>query len=124
MIGEIIADKSSGKALATVKVEEPTVKMSFSINISSFVGREEAFVDSNCDESLIFEMLDFKKVTEDDSSVVWFLQYIAREQDEEESTTISKDNQGMEAPKSVRVYLRNFSRKLALMCLLLHMSKF
>ncbi|PKU64614.1 hypothetical protein MA16_Dca015875 [Dendrobium catenatum] len=69
-------------------------------------------------------MLDFKKVTEDDSSVVWFLQYIAREQDEEESTTISKDNQGMEAPKSVRVYLRNFSRKLALMCLLLHMSKF
>ncbi|XP_028550062.1 uncharacterized protein LOC110101387 [Dendrobium catenatum] len=41
MIGETIADKSSGKAVVpTIKVEEPTVKMSFSINISSFVGRE------------------------------------------------------------------------------------
>lgn len=44
---------------------------------------KEAFVDSSCDESLIFEMLDFKKVIEDDTSAVWFLQDIAREQDEE-----------------------------------------
>ncbi|KAI0530946.1 hypothetical protein KFK09_000494 [Dendrobium nobile] len=160
------------EALPTIKVEEPTVKMSFSINISSFVGREvvqatmnkdvgydfavdiwslgftiielftgkhpwsglevdvsevskvpdyqEAFVDSSCDESLIFEMLDFKKVIEDDTSAVWFLQGIAREQDEEESMvsnapviytiavgqmTISKDSQEMEAPKSVQVSL-------------------
>jgi len=39
-IGETIADKSSGKPLPAIKVEEPTVKMSFSINTSPFVGRE------------------------------------------------------------------------------------
>ncbi|XP_020091859.1 uncharacterized protein LOC109712614 isoform X2 [Ananas comosus] len=46
MIGETIADKSSGKPLPTIKVEEPTVKMSFSINTSSFVGREGKYVTS------------------------------------------------------------------------------
>ncbi|KAI8014701.1 hypothetical protein LOK49_LG05G02266 [Camellia lanceoleosa] len=39
-IGETIADKISGKPLPTIKVEEPTVKMAFSINTSPFVGRE------------------------------------------------------------------------------------
>lgn len=39
-IGETIADKVSGKPLPTIKVEEPTVKMSFSINTAPFVGRE------------------------------------------------------------------------------------
>lgn len=39
-IGETIADKVSGKPLPAIKVEEPTVKMSFSINTSPFVGRE------------------------------------------------------------------------------------
>lgn len=39
-IGETIADKSSGKPLPAIKVEEPTVKMAFSINTSPFVGRE------------------------------------------------------------------------------------
>jgi predicted membrane GTPase involved in stress response len=39
-IGETIADKLTGKALPSIKVEEPTVKMSFSINTSPFVGRE------------------------------------------------------------------------------------
>lgn len=39
-IGETIADKVSGKPLPSIKVEEPTVKMSFSINTSPFVGRE------------------------------------------------------------------------------------
>lgn len=39
-IGETIADKTSGKPLPAIKVEEPTVKMSFSINVSPFVGRE------------------------------------------------------------------------------------
>ncbi|CAL9752572.1 unnamed protein product [Musa acuminata subsp. burmannicoides] len=46
MIGETIADKSSGKALPTIRVEEPTVRMSFSINISPFVGREGKYVTS------------------------------------------------------------------------------
>ncbi|KAG9449420.1 hypothetical protein H6P81_009385 [Aristolochia fimbriata] len=45
-IGETIADKVSGKPLPTIKVEEPTVKMSFSINTSPFVGREGKYVTS------------------------------------------------------------------------------
>ncbi|CAA2990247.1 GTP-binding homolog, partial [Olea europaea subsp. europaea] len=35
-IGETIADKTSGKPLPSIKVEEPTVRMSFSINNSPF----------------------------------------------------------------------------------------
>ncbi|XP_022842211.1 putative elongation factor TypA-like SVR3, chloroplastic [Olea europaea var. sylvestris] len=43
-IGETIADKTSGKPLPSIKVEEPTVRMSFSINTSPFVGREGKYV--------------------------------------------------------------------------------
>lgn len=39
-IGETIADKATGKPLPSIKVEEPTVRMAFSINVSPFVGRE------------------------------------------------------------------------------------
>lgn len=45
-IGETIADKAYGKPLPAIKVEEPTVKMSFSINTSPFVGREGKYVTS------------------------------------------------------------------------------
>ncbi|XVE95975.1 hypothetical protein REPUB_Repub02eG0181900 [Reevesia pubescens] len=45
-IGETIADKTSGKPLPAIKVEEPTVKMAFSINTSPFVGREGKYVTS------------------------------------------------------------------------------
>ncbi|KAL0404922.1 UNVERIFIED_CONTAM: putative elongation factor TypA-like SVR3, chloroplastic [Sesamum radiatum] len=45
-IGETIADKTSGKPLPTIKVEEPTVRMAFSINTSPFVGREGKYVTS------------------------------------------------------------------------------
>ncbi|KAK6793800.1 hypothetical protein RDI58_007253 [Solanum bulbocastanum] len=45
-IGETIADKSNGKPLPSIKVEEPTVKMSFSVNTSPFVGREGKYVTS------------------------------------------------------------------------------
>ncbi|XP_024019086.1 putative elongation factor TypA-like SVR3, chloroplastic isoform X2 [Morus notabilis] len=45
-IGETIACKSSGKPLPAIKVEEPTVKMAFSINTSPFVGREGKYVTS------------------------------------------------------------------------------
>lgn len=45
-IGETIADKSSGKPLPSIQVEEPTVKMAFSINTSPFVGREGKYVTS------------------------------------------------------------------------------
>eukprot|EP00262_Sarcandra_glabra_P000118 TRINITY_DN1017_c0_g1_i1.p1 TRINITY_DN1017_c0_g1~~TRINITY_DN1017_c0_g1_i1.p1 ORF type:complete len:706 (+),score=115.22 TRINITY_DN1017_c0_g1_i1:69-2120(+) len=46
LIGETIADKSLGKPLPAIKVEEPTVKMAFSINTSPFVGREGKYVTS------------------------------------------------------------------------------
>lgn len=45
-IGETIADKQYGKPLPAIKVEEPTVKMAFSINTSPFVGREGKYVTS------------------------------------------------------------------------------
>ncbi|XP_028097291.1 putative elongation factor TypA-like SVR3, chloroplastic, partial [Camellia sinensis] len=45
-IGETIADKISEKPLPAIKVEEPTVKMAFSINTSPFVGREGKYVTS------------------------------------------------------------------------------
>ncbi|XWS43150.1 hypothetical protein CRYUN_Cryun16bG0078000 [Craigia yunnanensis] len=45
-IGETIADKTSGKPLPAIKVEEPTVKMAFSINTSPFVGRGGKYVTS------------------------------------------------------------------------------
>lgn len=45
-IGETIADKIDGKPLPAIKVEEPTVKMAFSINVSPFVGREGKYVTS------------------------------------------------------------------------------
>lgn len=45
-IGETIADKSVGTPLPAIKMEEPTVKMAFSINISPFVGREGKYVTS------------------------------------------------------------------------------
>lgn len=43
-IGETIADKAHGKPLPTIKVEEPTVKMSFSVNTSPFSGREVGLI--------------------------------------------------------------------------------
>ncbi|GAU17157.1 hypothetical protein TSUD_177870 [Trifolium subterraneum] len=45
-IGEKIADKVTGKALPSIKVEEPTVKMVFSINTSPFVVCEGKYVTS------------------------------------------------------------------------------
>lgn len=45
-IGETIAEKSNGKPLPSITVEEPTVKMAFSVNTSPFVGREGKYVTS------------------------------------------------------------------------------
>lgn len=45
MIGETLAHQA-GDPLPTITVEEPTVKMSFSINVSPFSGREGKFVTS------------------------------------------------------------------------------
>lgn len=43
-IGETIACKDNGVALPTIEVEEPTVRMSFSVNNSPFAGKEGKFV--------------------------------------------------------------------------------
>jgi hypothetical protein len=40
MIGQTIACRTAGVALPTITVEEPTVRMSFSINTSPFAGKE------------------------------------------------------------------------------------
>ncbi|GLJ40857.1 hypothetical protein SUGI_0845170 [Cryptomeria japonica] len=46
LIGETLADKFDGLALPGIKIEEPTMKMAFSINTSPFVGREGKHVTS------------------------------------------------------------------------------
>lgn len=45
-IGETIADSENPIALPTIDIEEPTVKMTFSINNSPFAGREGEYVTS------------------------------------------------------------------------------
>ncbi|KAH7557628.1 hypothetical protein JRO89_XS11G0193100 [Xanthoceras sorbifolium] len=101
---------------------------------------QEVFVDPARDESLIFELLDFKHDVGDDGSAAWFLQDLATEQDAEGCTlleqsgvveapglryrnipavittavgqmAISKGRQGREAQNIVRVYLANLRLK-------------
>jgi GTP-binding protein len=45
-IGETIADAAQPEALPTIKVEEPTVRMTFGVNTSPFAGREGTHVTS------------------------------------------------------------------------------
>ncbi|WCJ22058.1 Mog1/PsbP/DUF1795-like photosystem II reaction center PsbP family protein [Euphorbia peplus] len=97
---------------------------------------QEAFTDPARDESLIFELLDFKNEVGDTTSAAWFLQDLANEQNAEGCTlleqsgvveapgltyrnmpavittaigqmAISKGRQGREAQNIVRVYLAN-----------------
>ncbi|KAK0601494.1 hypothetical protein LWI29_024785 [Acer saccharum] len=101
---------------------------------------QEVFVDPARDESLIFELLDFKDDVGDNGSAAWFLQDLATEQDAEGCTlleqsgvveapglryrnipavvttaagqmAISKGRQGREAQNLVKVYLANFRLK-------------
>ena len=46
-IGETIADANNPIALPGIEIEEPTVKVTFSINTSPFAGKEGTFVTSN-----------------------------------------------------------------------------
>ncbi|THF99952.1 hypothetical protein TEA_016053 [Camellia sinensis var. sinensis] len=64
-IGETIADKISEKPLPAIKVEEPTVKMAFSINTSPFVGRELISISSLWSgiDSLLFSMFALRENT-------------------------------------------------------------
>ncbi|CAA0838758.1 elongation factor family protein [Striga hermonthica] len=57
-IGETIADKVSGKPLPSIKIEEPTVRMAFSINTSPFVGREGKYVTSRNLRDRLFRELE------------------------------------------------------------------
>ncbi|KAJ4711315.1 Ran guanine nucleotide release factor [Melia azedarach] len=101
---------------------------------------QEVFVDPSRDESLIFELLDFKHDVGDTGSAAWFLQDLATEQDAEGCTlleqsgvvevpglcyrtvpavvttavgqmAISKGRQGREAQNIVKVYLANLRLK-------------
>ncbi|EEF38202.1 ran guanine nucleotide release factor [Ricinus communis] len=109
-------------------------------NIRQVPDHQEVFVDPARDESLIFELLDFKHDIGDNGSATWFLQDLANEQDAEGCTlieqsgvveapgllyrdnptvvstavgqmNISKGRQGREAQNVVRVYLANIRLK-------------
>jgi len=109
-------------------------------NIRQVPDHQEVFVDPSRDESLIFELLDFKAEVGDIGSASWFLNDLASEQDAEGfqlieqsevieapglsfrnisavATTaigemaISKGRQGREAQNLVRVYVANIRLK-------------
>ncbi|XP_044494607.1 ran guanine nucleotide release factor isoform X2 [Mangifera indica] len=105
-------------------------------NIRQVPDHQEVFVDPARDESLMFELLDFKHEVADSESANWFLQDLATEQNAEGCVlleqsgvieapglpfgnipatfttavgqmAISKGRQGREAQNIVRVYLAN-----------------
>ncbi|KAJ8760882.1 hypothetical protein K2173_021920 [Erythroxylum novogranatense] len=109
-------------------------------NIRQVPDHQEVFADPSRDESLIFELLDFKHEVVDNGSAAWFLQDLANEQDAggftliEQSgvveapglqhgnvpgvvTTavgqmaISKGRQGRDAQNIVKVYVANLRLK-------------
>lgn len=45
-IGETIADADNPKALPTINIDEPTIKMTFNVNTSPFVGKEGQYTTS------------------------------------------------------------------------------
>ncbi|XLR48240.1 hypothetical protein HN51_032472 [Arachis hypogaea] len=59
--------------------------------------RFEVFADATRDESLIFELLEYKHDVTDNGSAVWFLQDLANEQDAEGSVVIEQSGV-LEAP--------------------------
>jgi GTP-binding protein len=56
-IGETLADPASPAALPTIKVEEPTVRMTFGVNTSPFAGREGRWGTSRNLRERLFEEL-------------------------------------------------------------------
>lgn len=58
MIGETIADPTNPIALPILKIEEPTVKMTFSVNDSPFAGKEGQFTTSRQINERLFKELE------------------------------------------------------------------
>ena len=58
MIGETIADVNNPVALPLIEIEEPTVKMTFSINTSPFAGREGQFTTSRQIRERLYKELE------------------------------------------------------------------
>lgn len=57
-IGETIADVNNPVALPLIKIEEPTVKMTFNVNTSPFGGKEGQFITSRQIRERLFKELD------------------------------------------------------------------
>jgi GTP-binding protein len=58
MIGETIADVNTPVALPLIEIEEPTVKMTFSINTSPFAGREGQYTTSRQIRERLYKELE------------------------------------------------------------------
>ena len=58
MIGETIADIDTPKALPLIEIEEPTVKINFSVNSSPFAGREGQFTTSRQIRERLYKELE------------------------------------------------------------------
>lgn len=58
MIGETIADVNNPQALPILKIEEPTVKMTFMVNTSPFAGREGQFTTSRQIRERLYKELE------------------------------------------------------------------
>ena len=58
MIGETIADINTPVALPLIEIEEPTVKINFSVNASPFAGREGQFTTSRQIKERLYKELE------------------------------------------------------------------
>ncbi len=75
-IGETVADVNNPLALPTIKIEEPTVKMTFSVNDSPFAGKEGKFTTSRQLRERLYKELETDmalKVEDFDSSGSWIV---------------------------------------------------
>jgi len=73
MIGETIADIDAPAALPLIEIEEPTVKINFSVNTSPFAGREGQFTTSRQIRERLYKELenDVALKVEDNPSGGW-----------------------------------------------------
>jgi len=75
-IGETIADPTSPEALPILYIEEPTVKMVFTVNDSPFAGKEGKFTTSRQIRERLMKELENDmalKVIDDDQSAGWIV---------------------------------------------------